>query len=191
MWLQNKWIVSEVSVHIPGWLLPAVLIPHSLPKTSHLQSRLCPHYIHESLPNCLAWKFLLGRELCESWDIYGIVWVYKTNKIAMLSAWEVTRTLGITCRQCERTEKGWGAVTMETSGKDNQEEVSSRVTRGFLIFDFELYVVLLWKSLQMPWDFSQGSYKCRLNTLREKESFPEICHPSEKRIACMRWQDDP
>lgn len=37
---------------------------------------------------------------------------------------------------------------METSGKDNHQEISSiRVARGFLIFVFELYVVLLWRWL--------------------------------------------
>ena len=56
----------------------------------------------------------------------------KIKKIAMSSAWEVTRNLGLECKQWEsRTEKR-GSVNMETPGKDNQEKISStRIAQDF------------------------------------------------------------
>lgn len=71
----------------------------------------------------------------------------------MSSAWEVTRNLGMACKQWERrTEKGGGggAVNMETSGKDNQEEISSaRVARGFIIL---IYNILCGAAMEIPPD---------------------------------------
>ena len=43
----------------------------------------------------------------------------KIKKIAMSFAWEVTRNLGLECKQWENSTEKAGSVNTETPGKDN------------------------------------------------------------------------
>lgn len=62
----------------------------------------------------------------------------------------MTRNLWLEYKQRESKIEKRESVNMETSGKVNQEEISStRIATGFLIFVSELYVMLLQKSSQI------------------------------------------